>query len=73
MKFRSAIRNLLSNRPDGLTPQEIRDLIKEKYPELYGTESHVRNVEKGHYKDIDHAVLAQIYVVQNNANDIYSD
>lgn len=73
MKFRDAIRNLLSGKPDGLTPQEIRELIKEKYPELYGTESHRRNVEKGHYKDIDHAVLAQIYVVQNNASDIYSD
>lgn len=73
MKFRDAIRQLLSGKPEGLTPQELRDLIREHYPDLYGTESHRRNVEKGHYKDIDHAVLAQIYVVQNNATDILSD
>ena len=73
MKFRDAIRNLLSANPDGLTPQELRELIKDKYPYLYGTESHRRNVERGHYKDLDHALLAHIYVVQHNASDIYSD
>ncbi|WP_444901480.1 GIY-YIG nuclease family protein [Microbulbifer sp. SSSA007] len=73
MRFRDGVRNLLSAHPDGLTPQEIRDLIKENYPILYGTESHRKNVEKGHFKDLDHAVLAQIYVVQKNASDMYSD
>ena len=73
MKFRTAVRELLSNSPEGLTPQEIRDLIIERYPELYGTASHRNNVERGHYKDIEHALLAQIYVVQRNASDIYSD
>ena len=29
--------------------------------------------DKGHYNDLDHALLAQIYVVQRNATDIYSD
>jgi hypothetical protein len=73
MKFRDAIRTLLSGKPEGLTPQELRDLIKANYPDLYGTASHRRNVDKGHYKDLDHALLAQIYVVQRNATDIYSD
>lgn len=73
MKFREAIRLLLISHPEGLTPQEIRDLIKANYPNLYGTESHRRNVDKGHYNDLDHALLAQIYVVKNNANDIYAD
>ena len=73
MRFRDAVRALLAGKPEGLTPQELRDLIKKKYPDLYGTESHRRNVEKGHYKDLDHALLAHIYVVQNNASDIYSD
>ena len=73
MKFRDAIRSLLSGKPAGLTPQELRDLIKSTYPELYGTDSHQRNVDKGHYKDLDHALLAQIYVVQRNASDIHSD
>jgi len=73
MKFREAIRELLTNKPEGLTPQELRSLIKQLYPELYGTESHRNNVEKGHYKDLEHALLAQIYVAQRNASDIYSD
>lgn len=73
MKFRDGVRSLLSEHPEGLTPQEVRDLIKKRYPILYGTESHQRNVDKGHYKDLEHALLAQIYVVQKNASDIYSD
>ncbi|MGE0484478.1 MAG: GIY-YIG nuclease family protein [Gammaproteobacteria bacterium] len=73
MKFAEVIRALLKENPAGLTPQEIRDLIKSKYPDYYGTESHRKNVEKGHYKDIDHALLAQIYVFRQNATDIYAD
>ena len=73
MKFKQVIKQLLKRSPEGLSPQEIRDLIKQDYPEFYGTESHINNVEKGHYNDLDHALLAQIYVVQRNANDIYSD
>jgi hypothetical protein len=44
-----------------MTPQDIRDKIESQYPEFYGTESHKNNVEKGHYQNIDHALLAQIY------------
>ena len=73
MKFREAVRHVLSESPGGLTPQEIRDKIRDKYPSLFGTEAHIRNVNKGHYKDIDHAVLAQIYIVKNNARDIDAD
>jgi hypothetical protein len=73
MKFRDAVRKLLSNTPEGLTPQELRKLIQYRFPEFYGTISHRNNVEKGHYKDLEHALLAQIYVVQRNASDIYSD
>lgn len=73
MKFADAVRAILELSPDGLTPQEVREQIKSKYPEYYGTESHVRNVEKGHYKDIAHAVLAQIYIVPKYASDIFSD
>lgn len=73
MSLTNIIRQLLKDRPDGLTPQEIRDQIKQQNPEYYGTDSHLKNVERGHYKDIDHALLAQIYVVRRTANDIYAD
>lgn len=73
MKFTETIRNILRNHVDGLTPQQLRDLIKIQHPDFYGTESHRRNVEKGHYQDLDHALLAQIYIVPRQAADIYAD
>jgi hypothetical protein len=56
-----------------MTPQQLRDKIKVNHPEYYGTESHRRNVEKGHYKDLDHALLAQIYVAARSAGNISVD
>ena len=56
-----------------MTPQQLRDKIKTDHPEYYGTESHRRNVEKGHYKDLDHALLAQIYVASRSAGQIAVD
>ena len=67
MNFTEAIKKILEN--GSKTPQEIRGEIKIKYPEFYGTESHQRNFEKGHYQSLDHALLAQIYsVVKTNEN-----
>lgn len=51
MKFIDLIRIILQGRPEGVTPQKIRDIIKEQYPDWYGTEAHQRNVEEGHYKE----------------------
>lgn len=73
MSLIQAIRTILQGKPEGLTPQQIRDVIKRDYPDLYGTESHRSNVDKGHYKDLDHALLAQIYVAYRTAPDIYAD
>ena len=52
-----------------MTPQEIRTIIKNKYPDYYGTPSHQLNVKRGYYMNLDHALLAQIYSVlrQNNS------
>ncbi|MGE3779678.1 MAG: hypothetical protein AB7F89_20980 [Pirellulaceae bacterium] len=69
----AAIRELLKTDQTGLTPQEIRRLVRTKYPALYGTESHRRNVARGHYADLDHALLAQIYSSCRNARDIEID
>lgn len=73
MGFVDLIRQILRTHPGGMTPQQIRENIKANYPDFYGTESHRRNVEKGHYKDLDHALLAQIYVAARNAGHINVD
>ena len=62
MSFADIISTILQGKPEGMTPQEIRDEIKNRYPDYYGTESHRRNVEKGHYNSLDHALQAQVYV-----------
>lgn len=72
-KFIDVIRTILRDKPKGATPQQIRDQIKSQYPEWYDTDAHRRNVEKGHCSNLDHALLAQIYVVTRQASDIYSD
>jgi hypothetical protein len=73
MTFFELIRQILRSHPEGMTPQQIRDTVKANHPDFYGTESHRRNVEKGHYKDIDHALLAQIYVAARAAGQILVD
>ncbi len=61
MTFTDVVKEILLSEAEPMTPQEIRERIKSQYQTFYGTESHVNNVQKGHYKDIDHALLAQIY------------
>jgi len=73
MKFIDAVREILLTNVDQMTPQEIRDIIKKRYPHFYGTPSHIRNVEKGHYKDIDHALLAQIYTLVGTDNTFFCE
>ncbi len=73
MKFSDLMREILNRHPDGLSPQEIRDTIKAEYPSFYGTEAHQRNVDKNHYKDLDHALLAQIYTASRSLSDVYAD
>jgi hypothetical protein len=63
MGLSEAVATILAKAGVPLTPQEIREQVKAQYPELYRTESHLRNVEKGHYHDLDHALLAQIYTI----------
>jgi hypothetical protein len=61
MTFIDVVKDILTSTSDPITPQDIRELIKKSYPQYYGTPSHISNVSKGHYKDLDHALLAQIY------------
>lgn len=71
--FTDTIRTILRDHPAGMTPQEIREIVKIDYPSCYGTESHLRNVLNGNYKDVDHAVLARIYIACRSATDIFAD
>ena len=73
MTLTNAIKNILSLTANPLTPQEIKALVKEKYPYLYGTVSHISNVEKGHYKNLDHALLAQIYTIVKTSSNFFCD
>ena len=69
MTLTDVVKEILDLTKMSLTPQEIREIIKAQYPHFYGTCSHISNVVKGHYKDIDHALLAQIYstIKQNSS------
>ena len=71
--FFELVRQIVRSHPEGITPQEIRDTIKADYPDYYGTDSHRRNVERGNYADLDHALLAQIYVAGQKASGIVAD
>src|SRR5690606_27659691 len=73
MTFVGLLRDILRDNPGGLTPQQPRDIIKARAPEFYDTESHRRNVERGNYSDLDHALLAHIYVAARNCSDINID
>lgn len=73
MKFSDVVRKILSSNAKPMTPQEIRDYIKKNYPNLYGTPGHIRNVDHGHYKDIDHALLAQIYTIVRTNDSFFCD
>ncbi len=73
MKFSDVVKNILSSTSDLMTPQEIRDQVKMKHPDFYGTPAHFRNVEKGHYKNIDHALLAQIYTLTGTSDTFLCD
>ncbi|CAG2145521.1 GIY-YIG nuclease family protein [Cupriavidus plantarum] len=61
MKFSDAVYEVVAATGASITPQEIRDRIKRDYPAFYGTEAAVRNIDAGHYKDLDHALLSAIY------------
>jgi len=65
--FTQLLRDILLKHPAGMTPQQLRDYIKSNHPDFYGTESHRRNVDKGHYQSLDHALLAQIYIASRSA------
>lgn len=73
MTFVEVVKQVLISQGAPMTPQEIRDKIITEYPVYYGTESHKKNVERGHYQNIDHALLAQIYSVVKTNDSFFCD
>ena len=73
MTFVDVVKDILALTSEPITPQEIRELIKKKYPKYYGTPSHINNVAKGHYADLDHALLAQIYGLVRRKKSFFCD
>ena len=73
MKFSDVVKEIMASTSDPMTPQEIRDQVKIKHPDFYGTPAHHRNVGKGHYKDLDHALLAQIYSLTGTSDIFHCD
>jgi len=73
MTFIKVVKDILASTSGPITPQEIRELIKKQYHQYYGTPSHISNVTKGHYKDLDHALLAQIYGIVHMKKSFFCD
>jgi hypothetical protein len=73
MNFINTIKAILSATSNPLTPQEIRDKIKTDYPDFYGTPSQISNVDKGHYHNFDHALLAKIYSLVRSSGNFQCD
>lgn len=73
MKKSEVIYWVVSNAGHPVTPQEIREIIKTDFPELYGTEAHIRAVDKKQMTSLDHALLADIYTCVKTSNKFYID
>ena len=67
MTFIETVCKIIQESGHALTPQEIRDRIKTSYPQFYGTDSHKSQVAKGNYKNLDHALLRQVYGLSGNS------
>jgi len=73
MTLKDILEIIIKSSSKPLTPQEIRSIIKDKHPDHYGTSSHQMNVQRGHYTNLDHALLAQIYTLIRQSNYFYCD
>ena len=73
MTFADVVKQILVSHGAPMTPQDIKEKIIHEYPDYYGTESHKRNVERGHYQNVDHALLAQIYSVVKTNDSFFCD
>lgn len=71
--LREAVKKVLLDSREPLTPQQIRDRVKDAYPHLYMTEAHRAGIEKGNYQNFDHALLNPIYSMTLSSDDFVVD
>jgi hypothetical protein len=72
-KLGEAVRAVLAEAKEPLSPSQIRDIVKDKYPHLYQTEAHRIGIEKGNYQNFDHALLNPIYSLVTQSSDFVID
>jgi hypothetical protein len=73
LKFGEAVRTVLSEATEPLSPSQIKDRIKVAYPHLYQTEAARAGIEKGNYQSFDHALLNPIYALVTKNSDFVVD
>lgn len=73
LKLGEAVRTVLAEANVPLTPVQIRELVKGRYPHLYRTEAHRIGIEKGNYQSFDHALLNPIYSLVTKNSDFLVD
>lgn len=73
MKFKDVVSKIVADNPGGISPPDIQRQIEKEFPEFFGTLSHVKNVERGNYTDLHHALKAQVYSLVRQSDDFYCD
>lgn len=68
-----AVRAVLRESTQPLSPGQIRDKIKVAYPHLYQTEEHRAGIERGNFQNFDHALLNPIYGLVKRSFDFILD
>jgi hypothetical protein len=68
-----AVRAVLKESAAPMSPGQIKDQIKVKFPHLFQTEAHRVGIERGNYQSFDHALLNPIYALVTRNDDFIVD
>jgi hypothetical protein len=73
LKFGEAVRAVVAEAGEPISPSQIKDRVKVAYPHLYQTEAARLGIEKGNYQSFDHALLNPIYALVTRSSDFVVD
>ena len=73
LKFGEAVRAVVAEAKQPMSPSQIKDRMKVAYPEFYQTEAARIGIEKGNYTSFDHALLNPIYALVTRSSDFVVD
>jgi hypothetical protein len=68
-----AVMHVLSTSGTPMSPTQIKDAIKPRFPHLYGTERHRDGVARGNYSSLDHGLLNDIYSIVKRSSEFNLD